>query len=352
MAFAKYRISKTRGIFWLGCTLVYWLLIALAWPATRERVFLGYEIFSDLLARRPLSEITSNMPEILDRTAEAMSFVGSMPALLMIVPVVMAFVMFNAPFAFRGDSRLPIRGRVRLPFTTLICYLFAILVSIVFAACVELGLYYFIGTHPTPDFFVFLCHPLYLVWPTAMANVWGLLSQIIYLLFTMSVLTTPGRTASAAEDKEEIEEPEDDESSPSREDEKNRAVPVWHEEEEPQSTDDDITEGLLMEGERLCRILRDHSLSNSAVHEVRMAIRTYSGDSRRVNADIVRGMDRYKMVLLESAKTLRAMIEKDIDRETSCEGFDFIIDEMERLSYCTKKDAAMLHDWVAKHRGA
>lgn len=339
----RYRITPIRAVFWLTTQAAYWVLVWLAWAGTRERVYLGYEIFMDISARKKLSEIFSDLEPLLERARIAIAEAGSMPGIMYIVPVFCALVLFFAPFMVRRDYRRPVRGVFMLPFVTVTCYLYSQMMSIVLGACIELAMYFWIGVVPGPDFFIFLLHPLYLLWPPMLSNLPGLLSQVVYILFVMSVITVRARRVAEPEPAQQREEAAPKESAPQR---GGRAwLRVHADEQEPEQSDDDAR-ACAMELDRLCRIITTKFKQPSLVHDLRKDVSEYTANARQVADDVRSGMEHYRLVLLEAAKSMRRIIDEDPRRERAGDVFVYLVDEMERMGYCTASDSKALKNWL------
>lgn len=330
--FRRFEMSPIRWIFWLGTTILYWMLISAAWGMTRLRVFMGYEIFQDITARKKLGAILADMPSIVQRAAEAIVEAGPFPKPLFAVPVLMAIVMFVAPYVVRRDNRRPFTGVFMLPFMTMVSYLLAMLVNMVVAASVEIGLHFWLGIKPGPDFFMFLLHPFYLLYPPSMSNVYGLIAQLVYILFIASILSTKNSSAYAADDGE----PDSSDDTEDRGD---------------SGDDSEVADVFVMETDRLCRMITGKFRDPALTLEVRRGLTDYISRPGQVERAASGGHEPYRIVLLEAAKTLRTVIESQPGRfDKAPDAFIDIVDEMARLEYCTEADAETLKKWVAVKR--
>lgn len=334
--FGRYRISPPRAVFWLTTAVLYWVCVFLAWTQTRWRVFLGYEIFTEISARRGLSAIFADIDALGERAWTAIAEAGPVPASLFVVPVVMTLVMLSTPFAVRRDYRRAIRGIIFLPIMAIMSYLFTMLMNMVAAASVELALHFWLGISPGPDLFIFLVHPLYLFLPTAIGSVPGTLSQVVYLLFIVSVLTTPGRRRADDDYEQEHDEVDDVGLAPIDEG----------------SDDEEDARICEMEAERLCRIISVKFGQPHLASDVKRDIKIYIGTPGALRNALGQGMDHYRIVLLEAAKSLRMILDGNPTRPGAADAFEYMVDEMTRLEYCTEHDARTLKSWVASKRAA
>ncbi len=339
--FKRYEVTAYRVTFWFLSIALYWVLVFLAWWNTRFRVFLGYEIFMEISARKRISAIMANMDALVERAWFAIAESGTMPGVFLVVPLVMALVMFAAPFIVRRDYRRSVRGAFMLPVMALLCYLFAMLMNMVVAASMELALHYYLQTKPGPDFFMFLVHPLYLLYPPAMKSVPGFVAQIVYVVFICSVLTTKGRRRFVAWEENAANDAPHEEAAPG-------------ESGEPDMQDEGVA-ACTMETDRLCRILDAKTAQPSLVHEVRGDIVDYIRIPFQIENDVNMGMAHYRIVLLEAAKSLRRIVDENPARpihSEACDAFEYVIGEMERMEYCTANDCVALRSWLATKRPA
>lgn len=331
--FKRYQISTYRAMFWFISLILYWVLIFFSWWNTRFRVFLGYEMFMDLLDRKKLPDIFSNLDELSERAWLAIADSGATPGIFLTIPLVMAIVMFAAPFFVRRDYRAPLRGVVMLPLTAILCYIFTGLINMVVAACMGLGIHHYLDTSPGPDFLMFLVHPLYLLYPPALKSIPGFAAQIVYVVFICSVLTTKGKKRFRAI-------PEEGDEAVQYE---TYAEPAMYDEEKEE--DENIT-SCVMETDRLCRIIDSKVSQPSLVHRIRSGIMDYINTPHQVESDVNMGMPHYRIVLVEAAKQLREMIDEDPKRPGAREAFEFVINDMEKMEYCTQQDCAALRYWL------
>ena len=339
--FRRLRISAPRALVWFLATICYWALIFFAWWETRFRVFLGAEIFTELASRKALSAILRNL-EVLEKDAWiAIADSVRLPMIFLLVPLVMAAVMFLAPFFVRRDYRGAVKGAFMLPVTTILCYIFASLMNLVIAASVTLGLYVYLQIRPGPDFFMYLVHPLYLLAPPAMNSLPGLLSQCVYLLFITSVLTTPGRRrwVPAADEADEARyagdgEAKGPEDAPAKE-----------------QVLDSNYRACILETDRLCRIIDMRTSQPSLAHSVRTAIVDYIDVPGNVASAIEKGSSPYRIVLLEAAKSLRKTIGENPDRPGAKDAFLYVAIEMGHMEYCSPEECAAMREWLEKQGG-
>ena len=340
--FKRYEVTAYRATFWFLSIVLYWVLVFLAWWNTRFRVFLGYEVFMEISARKRISAILANMDALTERAWLAIAESGSLPGVFLTIPLVMALVMFAAPFIVRRDYHRPVRGAFMLPIMALLCYLFAMLMNMVVAASMELALHHYLHTRPSPDFFMFLVHPLYLLYPPALKSVPGFFAQVIYVIFICSVLTTKGRRRFVPhEESAALDAPPGEVASPHN-------AGGLDESDEP---DENIT-ACTMETDRLCRIIDAKVSQPSLVHEIRGDIVDYIRIPFQIENDVNMGMEHYRIVLLEAAKSLRRIVEENPARPGACDAFEYVVGEMERMEYCTADDCVALRSWLAMKRPA
>ena len=342
--FKRYQVSAYRATFWFLSIVLYWVLVFLAWWNTRFRVFLGYEIFMEISARKRISAIMANLDALSERAWLAIAESGSTPGIFLAIPLAMAVVMFCAPFIVRRDYRRPVRGVFMLPLMTLLCYLFAMLMNMVVSASMELALHHYLHTEPGRDFFMFLVHPLYLLYPPALKSVPGFVSQVVYVAFICSVLTTKGRRRFVPYGEGGAHDALPDGAAPNG----SSAPGDLGESDEP---DENVTT-CVMETDRLCRIIEAKVSQPSLAHEIRGDIADYIRIPFQVESDVNMGMEHYRIVLLEAAKSLRRIVDENPARPGACDAFEYVVGEMERMEYCTADDCVALRSWLAMKRPA
>jgi hypothetical protein len=326
--FKRYQVTAYRATFWFVSIVLYWALIFLAWWNTRFRVFLGYEVFMEISARKKIPAIMANMDALTGRAWTAMTDSGPVPGMFLAIPLVMALIMFIAPFIVRRDYRRPVRGTFMLPLMALLCYLFTMLMNMVAAASMELALYYYTQTKPGQDFFMLLIHPLYLFYPPALRSVPGSAAQVLYIAFICSVLTMRRRRPFVADAEN---------TAPVAE------TPPAHGE-----TDENVAAAACaMEADRLCRIIESKVAQPSLINVIRNDIAEYIRIPSQIEKDVNTGIEYYRIVLMEAAKSLRRIVAKPPARPGTREAFEYVIDELERMEYCTTSDAQALRNWLA-----
>lgn len=320
----RYDVRPVRLTFWVIMNVALWGLMFAAYPAARRAVYVGYEMAVELSLKHSPSQIMANIAEISARAEGVLASVAPVPGIFIASPIVMAIVMIAAPMIVRRDHRRPIRGVVLLPLMTIVCYLFTMLMCVVASSLVQMGIHWQLGTTPGPDFFIFMVQPLFLFMPFALGSVSGVLSQICYLLYIASVLSVRA-VRTEARDAEESEQP--------------RRAPRRDTSDEAAACD--------MEADRLCRMIAKKFGDVSLAHDIRCDIEVHITSPEQVRQDIAQGYEPYRIVLLESAKSLRKHIEGEPEREAPRCAFDFIVGEMERLNFCTAADARALRGWLA-----
>ena len=326
----RFDYSMGRLLFWITSAILYWSLIFFAWPETRFRVFLGAEVFRELMEQKKLSLIIEDLTPLAQRAWTAIAEQGELRAPFMIIPVVMGISMLLIPFVVRRDYRAPVRGVLSLPLMTALCYLFASFMNIVIAAGLGIGINAYLFTRPGPEFFMFIVQPLYLLCPPALDNnMPGLISQLVYIGFIASVLTLRARKRFVARWDDGLHSHEAVQPA------------VYYSEEEQQNI-----ATCSMETDRLCRLIDGKIGQPSLTHSIRVDIMDYINSPFQVAGDISMGMEPYHIVLQEAAKSLRKTIEEDAQRAGAQKAFLFIVGEMERMGYCTKEGLDALTKWL------
>jgi hypothetical protein len=319
--FGKIEISIARAFFWPVANLVYWGFIFLAWWDTRFKVFWGVSVLTQLTERKSLPDIMHNATELGNRAQVAMAEAGAMQNELLMVPLVVAVILFFAPFVVRRDYGGPVSGPVALPGVTLLCYLFVSVLDMVIVPAMSAGIYFLLFKPQEPDIFMFAIHPLYLIFPL-FRSVPGFLSQCLYLVYIGSVLTAAPKVpevASHAEDADaetldSVSEPDDD----------------WDK------------SACLMEMDRLTRILNTKFDSPVFVESLRTDVAEYINRPSQIRGEVKLGLSHYKIVLTETKNSLRRMLEENPGTAKGGEAFCFVVDEMERMEYISEEDAKTL----------
>jgi hypothetical protein len=310
--FSKLEISIWRAFFWPVANLLYWGLIFLSWWDTRFKVFLGAEMLDGFARLRSMPAVMANIDALRDRAAVAVAENGAMQGDFMIIPLVMAVVMFIVPFVVRRDFKGPVSGAVVLPAMTMLCYFFASFLNLVIVAAMSAGIHYLLFRVPGPDIFMFMVHPLYLIYPVFQSET-GLLSQCLYLVYAATVLCT--------ESAPEYEEYDDEDLAGGVGD------------------DDWDKSACLMEMDRLTRILNAKFDTPSFIERLRGDISSYVNRPSLVKNEVRLGLPHYKIVLTATKNSLRAMLDEDPKTPKASDAFTFIVDEMLRMDYISADDA-------------
>jgi hypothetical protein len=235
----------------------------------------------------------------------------------MMIPLVMAVVLFVVPFVVRRDHKGPVTGFVVLPAMTLLCYFFASFLNLIVVAAMSGGIHYLLFKVPGPDIFMFMIHPLYLIYPL-FKSVPGLASQCLYLVYAATVLCT--------ESQAEEEEIGDDDG----------------EYYESDGADDWDKSACLMEMDRLSRILNTKFDNPSFMDKMRSDVASYINRPGQIRGEVKIGLAHYKIILSETKNSLRRILDEDPKTPKAPEAFTFIIDEMVKMDYISTEDANTL----------
>jgi hypothetical protein len=315
--FNRIEISIGRAFFWPVANLIYWGLIFLAWWDTRFKVFLGISIVERFGELRDFSDVMRNIGELEGRAHIALAESGAMPAEFIMIPLVTAMVLFIVPFVVRRDYSAPVRGVVILPAMTLLCYFFTSMLNMILVAAMSAGIHYMLFRIPGPDIFMFMVHPLYLIYPV-LDSLPGFASQCVYLVYTASVLST-----------ESIDE-DDGESAEG-------------DGEFGDSADDDWDKSAcLMEMDRLTRILNAKFDAPTFIERVRSDVSEYINAPARIRDDMKLGLPHYRIVLTETKNSLLNILNADPRTPKASDALEFVIDEMVRMEYVSEKDAGAM----------
>jgi len=314
--FSRIEVSIMRAFFWPVANLAYWGLVFFSWWDTRFRVFLGVSVLTQLSERRDWSYVIHHLGELESRVHIVLAESGVLPNEFLMIPLVMAVVLFLAPFIVRRDYGAPVIGFFVLPSMTLLCYLFAAILNVIVVAAMGAGIYFLMNKTPGADIFMFMVHPLYLIYPL-FKSVPGLLSQCLYLVYVASILITPDAAAAMDGDYEDGE----------------------YEEDYPDAEDDWDKSACLMEMDRLTRIINSKFDTPSFIDSVRTDIAEYINRRAQIRNDVKLGMAHYKIVLTETKNSLRRILEADPKTARGAEAYGFVIDEMERMEYASPEDA-------------
>jgi hypothetical protein len=312
--FSKIEISIGRAFFWPVANLIYWGLIFLAWWDTRFKVFLGVSIIEKFGELRSFSAVMDNLGELQSRAYISVAENGAMQGEFMMIPLVMAVVLFVVPFVVRRDYKGPVTGFVVLPSMTLLCYFFSSFLNLIVVAAMSAGIHYLLFKVPGPDIFMFMVHPLYIIYPI-FRSVPGFAAQILYLVYTASVLCTDSMT--------EEEYTDDGDEGPYESD----------------GVDDWDKSACLMEMDRLSRILNTKFGNPSFMDRIRSDAASYINRPGQIRNEVKLGQPHYKIILSETKNSLRRIIEEDPKAPNVPEAFAFIVDEMAKMEYISRGDA-------------
>jgi hypothetical protein len=312
--FSRIEISIGRAFFWPVANLIYWGLVFLAWWDTRFKVFLGVSVAEKFSELRNFAAVMQNIGELEGQTQIALAASGSMPVEFIMIPLVTSAVLFIVPFVVRRDYNAPVRGVIILPAMTLLCYFFTSLLNMIVVAAMSAGIHYLLFRIPGPDIFMFMIHPLYLIYPI-FDSLPGFASQCVYLVYTASVLCTP----SIYEDEDGEYDGEDDTFDES-------------------DGDDWDKSACLMEMDRLTRILNTKFDTPSFIERVRSDVSDYINRPAHIRNEMKLGQTHYKIILTETKNSLRSIMDSDPKTPKASEAFMFVIDEMIRMEYISPED--------------
>lgn len=336
-----------RVIFWIVSVSAVCVLLYFARERTRFDVYVGYEIFTEISARKKPADIISNISAIQERAAADIAQAEDDPPIFSVIHILTGFVMFFAPFVVRRDHGRPVRGSITLPLMAFLCYLFAMLTNMVVSAGAQLALHSYVGTKPGPGFFISLVSPLHLFWPTAMGSVSGTASQIVYLIYICSVLTTKGRKRAHIQN-------EDAQLAENEHIENGRSIgsqdAAYVAEPTTAASDGSIETACALELDRLCRIIDVKFGDKQLTHAIHTDVRDHINSPNNVEEDIRAGIEPYRIVLLSAAKCIRRTIDDDPSRTSAHDAFLYIIDEMQRMEYCSDRDCTTLRSWLELRR--
>jgi hypothetical protein len=315
--FGRLEISIWRAFFWPVANLFYWGLILLSWWDTRFKIFLAVGAAQKFAEARNFGAVMQNIGEIRSRAITAMAESGALQGDFIMIPLVMAVVLFIAPFVVRRDFRGPVTGAVVLPAMTLLCYFFASFLNLIVVAAMSAGIHYLLFKSPGPDMCMFMVHPLYLIYPI-FQSVPGFLSQCVYLLYAATVLCT--------------------ESIPERREDDERGGG----DETRDDGDDWDKSACLMEMDRLTRIIGAKFDAPSFMDRLRSDAASYINRPGQAANDVRLGWPHYRIVLTEIKNSLRAILSEAPGAPKAAEVFAFVAGEMERMEYITREDADKL----------
>jgi hypothetical protein len=325
--FNKIEISLWRAFFWPVANLIYWGLIFLAWWDTRFKVFLGVSIIEKFGELRSFSAAMANLAELESRAHIAVADSGAMPSEFIIIPLVMSVVLFLVPFVVRRDHKGPIGGVIVLPAMTLLCYVFASFLNVIVVAAMSAGIHYLLFRVPGPDMFMFMVHPLYLIYPI-FRNVPGFLSQCLYLVYAATVLCTDSHFEN--EDDEFDDYGENDGSD--RDDDWDRSACV-------------------MEMDRLTRILNTKFETPPFIERLRTDIARSINEPDMVRDEMKMGQTHYNIILTKTKNSLMDILRENPDTLKAHDAFVFVVDEMARMQFISPEDASALKNSVKRASG-
>ena len=320
--FSKIEISMWRAFFWPVANFSYWALIFLSWWDTRVRVFFGFSVIQRYFEFRDFASIRQQFGELESEAYRAVAEYGSMPRDFVIIPLVMAVVMFVVPFIVRRDHRGPVTGYVILPAMTLLCYFFASFLNLILVTAMSAAINYMLYRVPGPDIGMFMVHPLYLIYPI-FQSVPGFASQCLYLAYTATVLCT------ASSIREEGDEDYDD---------------YYYDDDDEhlfeEGEDDWDKSACTMELDRLSRKLNMKFDNPPFVFRLREEISSYINAPGRVGEDVGSGLPHYSIVLSKTAECLRSILAEDEKTPHAPEALTYIVDEMARMEFISEGEAA------------
>lgn len=345
--FRRYQLTPIRVIFWIVSVTAVCILLFLARERTRFDVYVGYEIFTEISARKKPADIINNISALQERAAADIAQAEDDPPIFSVIHLLTGLVMFFAPFVVRRDHGRPVRGFITLPLMAFLCYLFAVLTNMVVSAGAQLALHSYVGTKPGPGFFISLVTPLHLFWPTGMGSAYGTASQIIYIIYICSVLTTKGRKRAHAQGEEAHHAEQDhleNELSTEQQEAEDVAEPT------AAASDGSNETACALELDRLCRIIDGKFGDKQLTHAIHTEVRDHINTPNKVEEDIRAGIEPYRIVLLSAAKCIRRAIDDEPSRTSAHEAFLYIIDEMQRMEYCSDRDCTTLRSWLELKR--
>ncbi|MDR0615799.1 MAG: hypothetical protein LBG29_03230 [Synergistaceae bacterium] len=319
---ARIRISHARALFWLASAFFYWLLIYIADAAVRFRAFLAVQMLWHVSLREGLSSIMKNLSAIEDEAWLSMARAGPVQGEYAIVTLATAAVLIVVPFVVRFDSKGPVRGFFMLPASIFLSYFFASMLNVILAAGMCWGISLRTGIRIGPDALAYMAHPLSLLAPSAIGSVPATASQLLYLAYAYSVISTPN------EAPEEI----------------NAASP---EELETESVEEWNKTACTMEMDRLTRLIDSKVQNPSLVEKIRRNVSDYINGSPEIHENLKSGAPHYKIVLARVSSALRDEIIENPQNAAASAAILFVADEMEKMEYLTPDERAALGTWLS-----
>ncbi|MDR1581279.1 MAG: hypothetical protein LBS35_13065 [Synergistaceae bacterium] len=326
--FNKIEISLWRAFFWPVANLIYWGLIFLAWWDTRFKVFLGVSIIEKVGELRSFSAAMANMAELESGAHIAVAESGVMPGEFIMIPLVMSVVLFLVPFVVRRDHKGPVGGVIVLPSMTLLCYIFASFLNIIVVAAMSAGIHYLLFRVPGPDMFMFMVHPLYLIFPI-FRNVPGFLSQCLYLVYAATVLCADSRLEDEDEEFDDYGEYVDSDGE-----------------------DDWDRSACVMEMDRLTRILNTKFEAPPFIDRLRGDIAKSINEPGMVKDETRMGQTHYHIILTETKNSLMEILSEDPETPKAREAFAFVVNEMARMQFISPEDATAMKNFQMSSSGS
>jgi hypothetical protein len=327
--FNKIEISLWRAFFWPVANLIYWGLIFLAWWDTRFKVFLGVSLIEKFGELRSFSAAMASIAELESNAHIAVAESGVMPGEFIIIPLVMSVVLFLVPFVVRRDHKGPVGGLIVLPAMTLLCYIFASFLNVIVVAAMSAGIHYLLFRVPGPDMFMFMVHPLYLIFPL-FRNIPGFASQCLYLVYAATVLSADSH----------FEEDDDEEFGD------------YGEYADSDDENDWDHSACVMEMDRLTRILNTKFEAPPFIERLRNDIARGINKPGRVKEEMGTGQTHYHIVLAETKNSLAEILGEDSGTPKAREAFDFVVDEMARMQFISPADADAMKNSIGRAPGA
>ncbi|MCL2010915.1 MAG: hypothetical protein FWG71_10300 [Synergistaceae bacterium] len=324
--FNKLEISIWRAFFWPVANFTYWALIFLSWWDTRVKVFFGFSVMQKMFELRNLSGVRQFYGELEGEAYRAVAEHGSMSGDFIIIPLIMAVVMFIVPFIVRRDHRGPVSGYIVLPAMTLLCYFFASFLNLILVVALSAGIHYLLFKVPGPDIGMFMVHPLYIIYPI-FRSIPGFASQCLYLAYIGTVLCTDSAVAAEGEDEEEGYDYGDDGE---------QAYAGAGED------DDWDRSACLMEMDRFSRILNAKFDNPMFVERLREDVASHVNTPGRVKEEVGEGSSHYRIILSETKDSLLSILAEKPNTFRGRDVLAFIVDEMARMEYISEADAAAM----------
>jgi hypothetical protein len=323
--FDKIEISLWRAFFWPVANLMYWGLIFLAWWDTRFKVFLGVYFVEKFVELKSYSAAMSKLAELESEAYIEVAQSGAMQSEFIMIPLVMAVVLFLAPFVVRRDHKGPVDGVIVLPAMTILCYVFASFLNVIVVTAMSAGIHYLLFKVPGPDMFMFMVHPLYLIFPL-FRSIPGFLSQCLYFVYAATVLSTDSRYEEEDEGFEDYDGEQNDSDG----------------------EDDWDHSACVMEMDRLTRIISTKFEAPPFIERLRADISKSIGDPNMVKNEVKMGQAHYNIILTETKNSLMGILEDDPETPKAREAFALVVDEMARMQFISPEDASAMKKSVRR----